>query len=264
MADQMTFEEFAPYIREKYAAVFDAGGGLPSQVNAILDVSVGEPLHKIVRFTAKIVANDFGGLLILALYGYGLSGAKVARSMFEASVNAAYLAKHPECVDDYIDFHVVSKKKFYDHLLKYDPAAAAAIGSEKITAMETEYAQVVHRFKKHKNSWTAVSIADRAQEVGSGDLYRLVYSTLSGIAHGDIVGMHAHATAEGVDVEPGPSEQWIHESLVLGHAAVAKVFHTYNEVAALKMDTQLEAIHAGFKTAWPSQKSDAAAHAVYT
>ena len=51
------------------------------------------------------------------------------------------------------------------------------------------------------------SIADRAEEVGSGDLYRLLYSTLSGIAHGDIVGMQTHATPEGVDVEPGPSEQ---------------------------------------------------------
>jgi hypothetical protein len=98
---------------------------------------------------AKIVANDFGGLLILALYGYGLSGAKVARSMFEASVNAAYLAKHPECVDDHIDLHVVAKEKFYDHLPKYDTAAAKAIGAEKIATMETEHAQVSHRFKKH-------------------------------------------------------------------------------------------------------------------
>ena len=257
MADQMTFEQFRPYIQQKFAAVFAAGFALPSQVNPVLDVPVGEPLHKVVRFMAKIVANDFGGLLILALYGYGLSGAKVARSMFEASVNAAYLVKHPECVDDYIDFHVVAKKKFYDHLLKYDAAAAKAIGAEKIAAMETEYAQVSHRFKKHKNSWTGVSIADRAEEVGSGDLYRLVYSTLSGIAHGDIVGMQTHATPEGVDVEPGPSEQWIHESLVLGHAAVAKVFHTYNEVAALSMNTPIEAIHAGFNAAWPSQKRDA-------
>lgn len=70
--------------------------------------------------------------------------------------------------------------------------------------------------------------------------------------------MHAHATAEGVDIEPGPSEQWIHESLALGHAAVAKVFRTYNEVAALNMDAPLEAIHAGFKTAWPSEQRDVA------
>jgi hypothetical protein len=173
------------------------------------------------------------------------------------------LAKHPESVDDYIDFHVVAKKKFYDHLLKYDAAAAKAIGAEKIAAMESEYAQVSHRFKKHKNSWTAASIADRAEEVGSGDLYRLVYSTLSGIAHGDIVGMQTHSTPEGVDVEPGPSEQWIHESLVLGHAAVAKVFHTYNEVAALSMNTPIEAIHAGFNAAWPSQERDAPSQTSY-
>ena len=83
--------------------MFAAGFALPSQVNPVLDVPIGEPLHKVVRFMAKIVANDFGGLLILALYGYGVSGAKVARSMFEASVNAAYLAKHPKCVDDYIE-----------------------------------------------------------------------------------------------------------------------------------------------------------------
>ena len=60
-----------------------------------------------------------------------------------------------------------------------------------------------------------------------------MYSALSGIAHGDIVGMQTHATPEGVKVEPGPSEQWIQESLVLGHAAAAKAFQTYNEVAAL-------------------------------
>ena len=258
----MTFEECRPYIQQKYAAVFAAGFALPSQVNPIFDVPVGEPLHKVVRFMAKIVANDFGGLLILALYGYGLSGAKVARSMFEAAVNAEYLAQHPMVVDDYIDFHLVSKKKFYNHLLKYDPPTAKAIGAEKIVTMEAEYAKVAHRFKKHKNSWTPVSIADRAEKVGSGDLYRLVYSTLSGIAHGDIVGMQAHATPEGVDVEPGPSEQWIHESLVLGHAAVAKVFRTYNKAAGLGMDAAVEAIHAGFKAAWPDQKTDVASPTV--
>jgi hypothetical protein len=248
MADQMTFEQFRPYIQQKYAAVFAAGFALPSQVNPVLEVPVGEPLHKVVRFMAKIVANDFGGLLILALYGYGVSGAKVARSMFEASVNAAYLAKHPECVDDYIDFHVVAKKKFYDHLLKYDAAAAKAIGAEKIAAMELEYAQVSHRFKKHKNSWTAASIADRAEEVGSGDLYRLVYSTLSGIAHGDIVGMQTHATAEGVDVEPGPSEQWIHESLVLGHAAVAE-----QKIDAFRWDYNENHPHRALKGLSPNE-----------
>jgi len=59
MADQMTFEQFRPYIQQKYAAVFAAGFALPSQVNPVLDVPVGEPLHKVVRFMAKIVANDF-------------------------------------------------------------------------------------------------------------------------------------------------------------------------------------------------------------
>jgi hypothetical protein len=258
----MSFEEFRPYIRQKYAAVFDAAWVLPSQINPILDVPVGEPLQKVVRFMAKIVANDFGGLTILALYGYGMSAAKVARAMFEASVNAAYLVKHPECVDDYIDFHVVSKKRFYEHLLKYDPAAAATIGADKIGAMESDYLRVADRFKKHKTSWTATTIAKRAEDVGSGDLYRLAYSTLSGIAHGDIVGMQAHAMAEGTDVDPAPSEQWIHECLVLGHAAVAKVFRTYNEAATLNMDVALDAIHDGFKVAWPGMKVDATPQAI--
>ena len=138
MADQMTFEQFRPYIQQKYAAVFAAGFALPSQVNPVLDVPVGEPLHKVVRFMAKIVANDFGGLLILALYGYGLSGAKVARSMFEASVNAAYLAKHPECVDDYIDFHVVVEKEVLRPFAEVRSRRRRRPSeSEKITAMET-------------------------------------------------------------------------------------------------------------------------------
>jgi hypothetical protein len=38
MADQMTFEEFRPYIQQKYSTVFAAGFALRSQVNPILDV----------------------------------------------------------------------------------------------------------------------------------------------------------------------------------------------------------------------------------
>jgi hypothetical protein len=75
--------------------------------------------------------------------------------------------------------------------------------------------------------------------------------------------MQTHATPESVDVEPGPSEQWSHESLVLGHAAVAKVFHTYNEVAALSMNVPIEAIHAGFNAAWPSREPDARSQTIH-
>ena len=141
-------------------------------------------------------------------------------------------------------------------------ALRKAIGDEKILAMEAEYSRVAHRFRDSRGSWTSASIADRAEDVGSGDLYRLAYGTLSGITHGDIVGMQAHATPEGIDVEPGPSEQWIHESLAVGHAAVANVFRTFNEVASLNMDTSIDAIHAGYVAAWPSQKSDTAPQTV--
>ena len=69
-----TFEEFAEQTRNNYGAVFDAGWELPSLANAVFSQPIADPTHKLMRFMAKVVVNDFGGLLVLALYGYGVAG----------------------------------------------------------------------------------------------------------------------------------------------------------------------------------------------
>ncbi len=75
--------------------------------------------------------------------------------------------------------------------------------------------------------------------------------------------MHTQAIPQGCDVDVAPSEQWIHESLVMGHAAVAKVLRTYNEVAGLNMGALIESIHVGFQAAWPNLESAAAPQAAH-
>ena len=138
----MTFEEFEPHIRQKYAGVFDAAADLPALVHPFFTHSLDGSLHTLIRFMAKIVVNDFGGLVLLALYGYGTAGAKIARSLFEASVNAAYITAHPQLVDDYIDFHWITRKRFYEHLAKYSPDELHRVSAAQVEEMNDGFTRV--------------------------------------------------------------------------------------------------------------------------
>ena len=84
-------------------------------------------------------------------------------------------------------------------------------------------------------------------------LYRTFYPIASGITHGDIRGLFAHANLLNMDIEPAPSDKWIHESLAMGHNAVVRVMKDYNQVAKLGKEKEIDAIYAGFKKAWPSK-----------
>jgi hypothetical protein len=241
------FPEFATTVRAKYPHVFKAGSELPALSKAIFDKPVDGNMNKIVRALSKIIANDFGALLLLAENGYGIEAAKIARTMFEASVNIAYLRQHPEELDNFIDYHDLTNHKLYEHLKVFAPAAAAALPAADVEETRLKYEAIKDRYEV-KTRWTRDDLSKRAEQVNVLPLYRMLYSTLSGLIHGDIRAIRFYGT--GMNVEMSPSMTWVPESLAIGHHAVLTSLDDYLKVSDVDAHDEFEAVRKVYHDAW--------------
>ena len=71
-----------------------------------------------------------------------------------------------------------------------------------------KYEEIKHRFPI-KTRWTRKNLAERAEEVQSASLYRMLYSTLSGFIHSDIRAIIVHSDLAAMNIEPAPSKKWV-------------------------------------------------------
>src|SRR5207237_2546542 len=105
-----SFEDFAVSMKKQYGLVFQAGDELPEPANQMFRKFRDNKQHKVLRALSMIVVSDFQALLVLCVNGFGLQAAKIARTMFEASVNIRYLLKFPHEIDNFLDFTTFSNK----------------------------------------------------------------------------------------------------------------------------------------------------------
>src|SRR5947209_8248970 len=69
--------------------------------------AVGEKVDRIVFGLGRVCSEDFQQAIILCGSGFGIGALQLLRGMYERAVTAAYLSKHPEGVDDFLDYHYV-------------------------------------------------------------------------------------------------------------------------------------------------------------
>lgn len=247
--------EFRSRVYQRYRTAIESMMGLVALASKISTTQpVSETLHKVIGRIACIVTNSLGAVVILVLNGYGNDAMKIVRSMFEGAVNAGYLKRHPEQLQDYLDYTWIRQKKRLDYMKKYAPDPLQYISLEKIAETERKFKSVVNRFTnrrgKLRGSWTKVPLGQRAEEVGMGQLYLTFYDWVSSMQHLDIGGLSLQAEAGTLAVDVAPSYNWIKEALVVGHGSAVQVLSHYNEIAQLGMDKEMEAISEGFKLAW--------------
>jgi hypothetical protein len=81
--------------------------------------------------------------------------------------------------------------------------------------------------------------------------------------HSDVGGLFAQTQTSEVedvlDVDIAPSDKWLKESLITGHAAVVAVLSEYNEITKAGLDSVVERARRLFIDAWgkDEQRSDA-------
>lgn len=176
---------------------------------------------------------------------------KIARGMFENAVNACYLEKFPDALDDFIDYCWVRKYRQLEYIKRTDPSLYSS-RSDEIAAISAEFSKVKPKFTDERGrlrgSWSKVSISRRAAAVGMGDHYETFYGWASSMNHGDISGMTDQA--EGNDIDVAPSHNWLDKALITGHMAALRCLGAYNDAAKLGMEAELQIAISSFQTAW--------------
>ena len=202
-----------------------------------------------------VTYKSLGAVTTLAFNGFDADAMRIARSMFENEVIASYLRKHPELVDDYLDFIQVSMHKDLEFLQENAPDLLATLPQEALDAIK---AQLDDRFRKKsgklKNRWTDKRIEDMATETGRGHIYGTVYRWGSGLVHGDVTAFVAGFDQTTGDVDVAPSTQWTHTALMTAHNAVLCLMTDFNEEGELGFDADIAAAVESFKKAWEAKQ----------
>jgi hypothetical protein len=248
------FPEFWQQVYRRFPRFFEAARQLEPIHNKIFRIPVREALHVVVGRIAIGVSNSFGALITLALNGYGADAMRVVRSMFEGEVTAAYLRRHPDKLNDYVDFIWIRQKSLLKYMERYAPQQLQRVASERVAETHKQFATVAPRFRSRDGRllprWTAVTVREMAEEAGLGQLYLTVYSWACAMHHADFQGLAFLSERRTLDAAVAPSEDWLETALVSGHGSTLRVLLCYSEVAKLGMDAELDEARRAFLSAW--------------
>jgi hypothetical protein len=247
--------EFAGRIHRRYEPVLLDCMSLVRIGNELFRRDLEEPLHKVMRAIAKIVVNSNGAVLTLVTHGYGNDAMKIARSMFEGAATAAYLRRHPELVNDYLDYDSIRKWRLYEAMVARNPEYVNHLPQATVDDVRREYETVAPRFTRNggrlHDSWRKdVSLHTIANEVDLGQFYAPFYGTASGIHHMDSTGLRAQGSPDVFDIEVAPSDRYVHVALSMSHNLTWRVLYEFNEEAHLGMNAELEAAKNAQIAAW--------------
>jgi hypothetical protein len=254
------FPEFWQPAYDRFSKFYKAASGLVPLVNGVIRRPLKGRLQIVLGFMTGTVSNSFGALITLSMNGFGYDALRISRGMFEISVNAAYLQRHPDEVDDFLDYHWVNQKKRLEYMERHCLEDFRRLPANTISEANTKYAKVLPRFAdksgKPRRSWSKKSIRARAEEVGLGEFYPTFYAHASGVHHGDFAGLAAQAIKNRLQVEIAPSFAGTKDALMMGHQCVIVVVDSINRLAELGIDDQLNAACAAYVEAWRTGSCD--------
>ncbi|HEY3973912.1 MAG TPA: DUF5677 domain-containing protein [Candidatus Sulfotelmatobacter sp.] len=254
-AIQVGYPDFWPVVLEKHKSFFFVTRNLGPTIDDLFSVAHSEPIHKVCRHLAKMVANSVGAVLLLAMNGYGIDAIKVARTMFEAAVTVAYLKKHPDEFDDYFDFHFIVGMKRHRYIEKHAPAHMKNVTPEVIESIKRGYARVSPRFMangKVRGRWSKRHLSQLCSDLGLEEYYLSFYELASNITHANISGVMSQADPQpGVlDVDLAPSEQFVDMALSTAHCMFVLAIAQYVALARPEKQSVVDQIESDFVQAW--------------
>jgi Family of unknown function (DUF5677) len=227
-------------VHAKYKAFFDCAAKLSGIVNDIVKVPVQGKLLQVVGRMVAAASNTAGALQVLVLNGYGHDAMKLARSLFEIEVNIAWFLVHPDEIEDFIEYHHIRQKQYYD---MFTDEQKAMFPKERYDEMMAAYNAVLPRFasksdpKRPRNEWCSVSLHARAKETGLLELYKVFYGPASSIHHLDFAGL---AASSDTDLLADMAPSWKHlDNALAAIGSWQRAVVLYDEMGNLGFKEQL-------------------------
>jgi hypothetical protein len=222
--------------------------------NKIFTTAPENPLERVLRHLARNAINTLGAALTLCLNGYGHDAMKLAHSTYEAHLNAAYLEKHPDEIDDYIDFYHVLVKDELNYLDQSNPTLTEELPADRREEINKEYDRVKSRFTgKRRNHWAKRSIWEMAEDVGLKEHHKTFYKNASNMHHSSVWGLQNQVEDATGDAEIAPSTQWVTSALFSAHTYALDTMAIYNRVAHLGHDATLKEARQNFINVWKTE-----------
>lgn len=258
-----------PKFVEKYAAleklrdrIFQRGG-------------VGAKLGRLIFGLGRVCSEDFQQALILCGNGFGIGALQIVRGMYERLVTAAYLIKHPERVDDFIDHYHVQQRKGLNILREIynGDDLAKFIPPDRQEEIQRDYEAVTRegRFSepvcKHTDkrkplpSWINIAMPGLAlkAERGLWQMYYNYYSRPTMMSHSTVASVIARLREDenGNPIFDNEGQRRVvKEALVAAHHLLLLVLDLQNDHFKLGLDDELKQLSTDYRDCWLPNEPD--------
>ncbi len=233
----------------------------------IREIPANDQGHHIVFALGRLALEDFMEILLLCGNGYGIGGLKILRGMYERAVSALYLVRHPEQVNDFLDYEHVHQRKMVNHA----KSAGINLGDheEEIAAVEAGYQRVKSRYEeivcqecgntRLQGSWTKRDLKRMADEVDLGRAYGLMYFWPTLMHHTTLAGLNARYEPSGANAltfQGGPQPAAADQALGSAHALLLILLSQFDQIFRLGL-RNIDELHKDFVRCWKVEVAEA-------
>lgn len=237
---------------------------LPEDDPAVIAFEDKVMADRVVFGLGRIIADDFGELLVLSGNGYGIGAYKILRGMYERLVTAAYIAKNPSEARPFVEDDEIKKWKLWQQALEVMPDLKDSVPKEKTNALETEYRRVKAKRAgsicktcgqpKTQEAWTRVDLASMAKQtdINLSALYGASYlrPTFHSHATGFGLGARFRRNEDGATSYQEIPEKEAGQAIMLAHNLVLRHLTLQNEYFKLGLEDEIQPRIAAFTPIW--------------
>ena len=148
----------------------------------LLAVVPDTEFKRAVNGQIDVAIEHYGGMLAMSANGFGLPAEALARNLFDLVTGTLYLMQNSTLLPDFIEFGQLSVYRLMRNLRPVDPQHQHAQARD-LASTNAEFTRLKAKFDR-KNFWHRKQIAEIAETVGMGQLYKTFYKVTSGITHG--------------------------------------------------------------------------------
>ena len=201
-------------------------------------IASGHPHEHVAFMLGRHVPEDFNEVLLLCANGYGIGALKLLRPMYERLVTMVYLLRNPSEIEDFMDWHLVEKRKMLSQLKDEGDEPINYLTAEEIAQIETDYQRVKGKFPKKPRSWTRLDLKTMAGKVGLENLYMSLCVWPTWQIHTTAIGMTARveATAKAVSFKIGPQREVADRALLGAHTCLLMALAEHAQHFGLALD----------------------------
>src|SRR5450631_833906 len=193
--DEITFgfRGFWPTAHSAFPRFWDVSSHLIESINSL--ISPGYPrtngLQKVVLNLGILCATSFAEINTLVGNGLGQGAMKITRSMLETAINAAFLYKFPEYLDDYLDWGAIESYRLLNYIRTDAPHLLSDYSKEMQVEIDADFQSVKRRFQKVipgtkpriRPGWCSKGLDARASDTGFQEEYKMIHPIGSKLLH---------------------------------------------------------------------------------